>query len=383
VPCTYNAPQTWSHVGKIVSRVLFGHDDTAFFGSLLVALTGRAVALHGRNAGRMYQPEAYAVALVFMIGSMLCWGSWANTMKLTPGYPFQLFYWDYIIGIIVASLFWGHTLGSMNGGPSSFMNNIHSADTRHVLFAIAGGAVFNVANLLLVAAIEIAGLAVAFPIGIGLALVVGAMLNYAISPQGNPLLLFGGVLLVVLAIIVDAMAYRRRETTQQKLSARGIQISLACGVLMGVFYPLVAKAISGENALGPYSVALFFALGTALCAIPVNYFLMRHPLTGTAPVSMSGYGQARPSFHVWGIFGGFIWCTGAVLNFVASHAAIIGPAISYSIGQGATMVSAVWGVFVWREFASAPAAARRLIPLMFAFFIAGLVAVALAPVFPR
>jgi len=141
----------------------------------------------------MYQPEAYAAALVFMIGSMLCWGSWANTMKLTPGYPFQLFYWDYVIGIILASIFWGHTLGSLNGGPTAFLNNIHSADTRHVLFALAGGAVFNVANLLLVAAIEIAGLAVAFPIGIGLALVVGALLNYAISPQGNPLLLFGGV----------------------------------------------------------------------------------------------------------------------------------------------------------------------------------------------
>jgi glucose uptake protein len=331
----------------------------------------------------MYQPEAYAVALLFMVGSMLCWGSWANTMKLTPGFPFQLFYWDYVIGIIVASLFWGFTLGSTGDSPLSFVNNIHSADTRHILFAIAGGAVFNVANLLLVAAIDIAGLAVAFPIGIGLALVVGAMLNYVISPQGNPLLLFGGVLLVVLAIIVDAMAYRRRETTQQKLSARGIQISLACGVLMGVFYPLVAKAISGENALGPYSVALFFAIGTAICAIPVNYFLMRHPITGAAPVKMSGYRQARGSFHMWGILGGFIWCTGAVLNFVASHAAIIGPAISYSIGQGATMVSAVWGVFVWHEFASAPAAARRLIPLMFAFFIVGLVAVALAPVFPR
>ena len=203
------------------------------------------------------------------------------------------------------------------------------------------------------------GLAVAFPIGIGLALVVGALLNYAISPQGNPLLLFGGILLVVLAIIIDAMAYRRRETTQQKLSARGIQISLACGVLMGTFYPLVAKGISGEGALGPYSVALFFAIGVALCAIPVNYFLMRHPLTGTAPVSMSGYGKVRGSFHLWGILGGFIWCTGAVLNFVASHAAIIGPAISYTIGQGATMVSAVWGVFVWREFASAPAPARQ------------------------
>jgi len=331
----------------------------------------------------MYQPEAYAVALLFMIGSMLCWGSWANTMKLTPGWPFQLFYWDYVIGIIVASLFWGLTLGSLGGGPLSFMNNISNADRRHILFAIAGGAVFNVANLLLVAAIELAGLAVAFPIGIGLALVVGALLNYFISPQGNPLLLFGGVVLVVLAIIVDATAYRRRETTQQKLSARGIQISLACGVLIGTFYPLVAKAITGPSSLGPYSVALFFAIGVALCAVPVNYFLMRRPLTMTAPVNMSGYTGARGIWHVWAIVGGFIWCTGAVLNFVASHAAIIGPAISYTIGQGATMVSAVWGVFVWREFAGAPAGARKLIPLMFVFFLAGLGAVALAPVFHR
>src|SRR5579863_778185 len=190
----------------------------------------------------MYQPEAYAAALIFMIGSMLCWGSWANTMKLTPGYPFQLFYWDYVIGIIVASLFWGHTLGSMGGGPSSFMNNIHSADTRHVLFAIAGGAVFNLANLLLVAAIEIAGLAVAFPIGIGLALVVGVLLNYAISPKGYPLLLFGGMALVILAIVLDALAYFRREDQRRSISARGVWISIGCGLLMGTFYPLVSKA---------------------------------------------------------------------------------------------------------------------------------------------
>ena len=331
----------------------------------------------------MYQPEAYGIALFFMIGSMLCWGSWANTMKLTPGWAFQLFYWDYVIGIIVATLVWGFTLGSAGGGDLSFLNNIASADGTHIIFALLGGAVFNVANLLLVAAIDIAGLAVAFPIGIGLALVVGVLLNYFIAPQGSPLLLFGGVLLVVLAIVLDAMAYRRRETTRKALSARGIQISLACGVLMGVFYPLVAKAITGGHALGPYTVAFFFALGTAACAVPVNYFLMRKPLTGGEPVAMADYGKGRASWHVWGIVGGMIWCTGAVLNFVASHAHIIGPAVSYAIGQGATMISAIWGVFVWREFSNAPPNARKLIPLMFVFFIVGLSAVAVAPVFSR
>jgi glucose uptake protein len=331
----------------------------------------------------MYQPEAYGIALLFMIGSMLCWGSWANTMKLAPGWAFQLFYWDYIVGIIAASLLWGFTLGSVGGGDLSFVSNIARADATHIIFALLGGVVFNVANLLLVAAIDIAGLAVAFPIGIGLALVVGVLLNYFISPQGSPLLLFGGVLLVVLAIVVDALAYRRRETTRNTLSARGIQISVACGVLMGLFYPLVARAITGEHALGPYSVAFFFALGTAACAVPVNYFLMRKPLSGGQPVSMADYREGRAAWHLWGILGGMIWCTGAVLNLAASHAHIIGPAVSYAIGQGATMISAIWGVFVWKEFATAPPGARRLIPLMFAFFLVGLGAVAVAPVFAR
>jgi glucose uptake protein len=331
----------------------------------------------------MYQPEAYAIALIFMIGSMLCWGSWANTMKLTPGWPFQLFYWDYVAGIIIASLLWGLTLGSLGGGQLSFLSNILSADQNHILFALLGGAVFNIANLLLVAAIEIAGLAVAFPIGIGLALVVGVLLNHLISPRGNPLLLFGGVLLVALAIIVDAVAYRRRETTRKALGARGIQISLACGILMGSFYPLVTKAITGQNSLGPYAVAFFFALGVAICAVPANYFLMRKPVTGGAPVNMRDYAKSPALWHFWGILGGAVWCTGAVLNFVASHAKIIGPAISYAIGQGATMVSAIWGVFVWKEFANAPPNARKLIPLMFFFFLIGLAAVALAPVISR
>src|SRR5260370_587934 len=161
----------------------------------------------------MYQPEAYGIALLFMIGSMLCWGSWANTMKLTPGWAFQLFYWDYIIGIIAASLLWGLTLGSVGGGDLSFISNIAQADATHIIFAVLGGMVFNVANLLLVTAIDIAGLAVAFPIGIVLALVVGVLLNYFISPQGSPLFLFGGVLLPLIAIVTAPLAYRIRYTT--------------------------------------------------------------------------------------------------------------------------------------------------------------------------
>src|SRR5664279_5610043 len=204
----------------------------------------------------MYQPEAYVAALLFMLTSMICWGSWANTMKLTPGYAFQLYYWDYVIGIVLGSLVWGFTLGNWGGGDLSFLSNISQADSRHMLFAIAGGAVFNVANLLLVAAIDIAGLAVAFPVGIGLALVVGAVSNYLIAPKGNPLLLFGGIALVGTAIVLYAVAYRMREETRAAMSRRGIVISLVAGVLMGCFYPFVSAAMTGQRPVGPYAAVL-------------------------------------------------------------------------------------------------------------------------------
>ena len=328
----------------------------------------------------MFQPETYAVALSFMVITMLCWGSWANTMKLCPSYRFQLFYWDYVLGLIAGALLWGFTLGSMGTSGRSFLQDVQHADGSHILFAVIGGVVFNVANLLLVAAIEIAGLAVAFPIGIGLALVVGAISSYILSPNGNPILLFSGIALVVAAIAFDAIAYRLRETEHRSLSTRGVVISLIAGLLMGSFYPFVSRSMIGVDAPGPYAVTLFFALGVALCAIPFNYLLMRRPLDGNVPATMSAYWTARGAWHVWGILGGVIWCTGAVLNFIASRAHVVGPAVSYSIGQGATMISAAWGVFVWREFAAAPRRSRLFLIWMFVFFLCGLSAIALAPV---
>lgn len=329
----------------------------------------------------MFQPQTYAVALSFMLLSMLCWGSWANTVKLCPGYRFQLFYWDYVAGLLLGTLLWGLTLGSFGATSRPFVADALHADSTHRLLAFTGGVIFNVANLLLVAAIDIAGLAVAFPIGIGLALVIGAASNYAISPGGNPWMLFGGIVLVLAAIAFDAAAYRLREAQQHILSKRGVALSLASGVLMGTFYPFVAKSMEGPGAPGPYAAALFFAAGVLACAIPVNTLLMRKPLDGRESVSAAGFARAPARWHVWGVVGGLVWCTGAVLNFVASRAHVVGPAVSYSIGQGATMISACWGIFVWHEFAAAPRRSRRLLVWMFLFFLLGLAAIALAPLF--
>ena len=338
----------------------------------------------------MLVPHTYVAALLVMLASMLCWGSWANTLKLCPGYRFQLFYWDYALGVVLAAMLFGVTVGSHGADGTPFLADVVQMTPSAMWLAVAGGVVFNIANLLLVAAIDVAGLAVAFPVGIGLALVVGSVWSYLVNPKANAFLLFGGVALVTVAIVFDAAAYRRREMSvrgkpkSEQSSTRGLVLSLVAGVLMGSFYPLVAEAMTGSElhaAPGPYAIALLFSVGVLVSTFPANLLLMFKPLDGKPPVSISGYWEAPFSWHAAGLIGGAVWCCGAVANFAGSGAHQVGPAVSYAIGQGATMISACWGVFVWHEFAQSPRAAKRLLTLMFIFFIVGLSAVALAPLY--
>ncbi len=327
----------------------------------------------------MYVPELYGVALLMMIWTMLCWGSWPNTYKLCKNWRFELLYWDYVWGILLVAMVLGLTLGRTDPtSPDSFFQNLAAADRAHLTYAFLGGIVYNIANLLIVGAIAIAGMAVAFPVGIGLALVIGSVLNYIITPKGNPLLLFGGIALVCTAIVLDAIAYRRISPDVQ-VSRKGILLSLVGGVGMGLFYPLVAKALQGDGHLGPYTVAFVFTLGVLACNFPANYLFMRRPVAGPA-VGMGDYFRGSRTVHFWGLLGGLIWGSGTIFNFVASAAQMVGPATSYALGQGATMVGAIWGVFVWKEFRGAGPDVKRFLALMFVFFILGLTCVALAPV---
>ncbi len=311
------------------------------------------------------------------------------------------------MGLALGAVAWGLTAGSLGDSGAPFWTAVMNTPGNAIAYAICGGIIFNIANLLLVAAIDVAGLAVAFPVGIGLALIVGTISSYFVHPAANPLLLFGGVALVTIAIILDAAAYRKRESSAKATTTRGIVLSLVAGLLMGSFYPLVAHAMAGgeyhlqvwvhgpQVAVGvifpgamalshpsPYAVALFFSIGVVLSTIPANWLLMKKPLDGKPSVDGADYGRAPLRWHIAGILGGFIWCCGAVSNFVASQAHVsIGPAVSYSIGQGATMISACWGVFVWREFAGAPRSAKLLLFFMFLFFLLGLGSIALAPLY--
>lgn len=323
----------------------------------------------------MFAPQTFATALLMMITSTVCWGSWANTFKGTRNYRFELFYWDYAAGIFVISLLLALTLGSTQQDATNFLANVHSADLSNFGFALAGGAIFNMANLLLVAGIDMAGLAVAFPVSIGIALVVGVVLSYALQPKGNPALLAVGVLCAVAAVIMDGKAYASLGSQGRTVSKKSIVVCVVSGVLMGSFAPFVTRALTAGHALGPYSIAVFFTLGAFLCCFIVNIYFMKKPLVGQ-PVEFPAFFTATLRNHFLGLLGGFIWGLGTVFNFVA--ASFTGVAISYAIGQAAPMVAALWGVFVWKEFAGSGRKAKFYLSLMFLFYALALVLVSLA-----
>ena len=330
----------------------------------------------------MFVLQSYSWAVVFCVITMFCWGSWANTQKLAKkGWRFELFYWDYTIGVLLLTMILGLTLGSNGAVGRPFLADLVQASHACVYSALWGGAIFNLANILLVAAIDIAGMSVAFPVGIGLALVLGVVVNYREHPGGNAALLFGGVLLVVLAIVLDAIAYRKIPGTAASLSTKGLVLSVACGITMGFFYRFVAAAMYPDftqpeaGKLGPYAAVFVFAVGIFLSNFILNIFIMKRPFVG-APVTFADYFKGSLSTHLTGILGGIIWGVGMSFNIIAAGRATF--AISYGLGQGATMVAALWGVFIWKEFRTAPAGTSRLIAAMFGCFVVGLALIILA-----
>ncbi|HZM68849.1 MAG TPA: GRP family sugar transporter [Candidatus Cryosericum sp.] len=322
----------------------------------------------------VFLPADYFVALLLMIASTLCWGSWPNAYKLTRGYRFELFYWDYVIGIVLTSLGLALTLGS-TGGPDGFAANVAAADRGNIACALAAGAIWNAANLLLVAGIEMAGMAVAFPLAIGVALVEGVVLSYLLQPKGNPVLLALGLVLATLAIICDGRAYASLPVGGRAVGRKGYTVCLASGALMGLFAPFVTRALTTGHPLTPYSIAVFYTLGALLCCFVVNIHFMRHPLVGT-PIGFRAWIEAPARDHLLGVAGGVIWGFGTVFNFVA--AGFVGVAIAYAIGQAAPMVAAFWGVVAWNEFRGAGSRAWWSLGLMFGFYVLALAALTAA-----
>lgn len=325
----------------------------------------------------MFILQSYTLAIVFCVVTMLCWGSWGNTQKLASRtWRYEFFYWDYVIGVLLFSILSAFTLGSFGSEGRSFLPDLMQADWNNIGSAFLGGIIFNASNILLSAAIAICGMSVAFPVGVGLALVLGVLINYFGAVKGEPSYIFAGVALITVAIILNGLAYKKALVGSKKVSGKGIFISVAAGVIMAFFYRFVAASMDLDNfaspaagKLTPYTAVFIFALGVFASNFLFNTIAMKKPVEG-APVSISGYFKGNIRTHLVGVLGGVIWCVGQSFSMIASEKA--GAAISYGLGQGATLVSALWGILVWHEFRGAPKSSDYLNLGMFIFFVIGL-----------
>ncbi len=327
----------------------------------------------------MFVVNSYFLAVIFCFITMMCWGSWGNTQKMAAkSWRYELFYWDYVIGMLVFALLIAFTMGSIGDQGRSFVADLSQADMNNISSVILGGIIFNASNILLSASTSIAGMSVAFPLGVGLSLVLGTIINYIGAPKGDPIILFIGVALIVVAIICNGIASGKVQKSEvdKKSSRKGIILAILAGVLMSFFYRFVAAAMDLDNfaapAAGkvtPYTAIVIFSVGVFLSNFIFNTLVMRYPFVGER-VYMKEYFKGDMKTHLVGMLGGAIWCLGTAFSYIASGKA--GAAISYALGQGAPLIAAIWGVFVWKEFKGGNKATTALLSVMFFLFIAGL-----------
>ncbi len=331
----------------------------------------------------------YILAIICCVVCCICWGSWANTQKMVAAkkWSFELFYWDLTIGLFLTALLGAVTLGSLGNEGQTFFQDMAHLDSTSVFYAVLGGIVWNFGNIFLTAAIAVAGMSVGFPIGGGLAWIGGIIFNYFLiiiageTYQGNQLMLWFGVALIVVAILICGQAYNKLSSSKHSTPRAGIILAVIAGIAIMFFYGFVVKSIApqyisgGTGTLTPYTAVFFFAVGIIISTPIFNSFAMKHPVSGSK-VTMKDYFGGSLRTHMVGVFGGFIWMGGMVISFMGAGAA--NPAIAYALSNAAPVVAMIWGVFIWKEFKGAPKGTDMLIAAMFALFVAGLISITLS-----
>jgi glucose uptake protein len=347
----------------------------------------------------MILPQTHAAVLFLMILSLFCWGSWANTYKLAGKWRYELYYFDFAAGVALAAFLYAFTVGNLGYDGFSFLDDLMHAGKRQWLYGLMAGVIFNLANMILMSAISVAGMAVAFPVGIGVATIVGTVLAYAANSTGTAALLSAGCVLLAAGVAAAALAYRfhallrhealaragKAASTRRPSSIKGIVLALVSGLLMSLFVPLVDSARQSEIGLGPYAVAVVFAIGVFVSTFVFNVFLMNLPVEGE-PLEVLDVLKSTPKQHLLGMGGGALWCTGMVSSLAAAAApanAHVGTVAGYFLAQGFALIAALWGVLLWKEFKGSDLRVKTLVVFMFLLFVCGLLVLSQASLHVR
>jgi glucose uptake protein len=318
----------------------------------------------------MLLPAAFPVAFTMLVVGMICWGSWTNAYKLAHDWRLEFFHLDYSLGLFLIVILASATVGTYFS-PPSFGENLLRADHSSWLWAAGGGVLVNVGNLMLMVGISRVGMAVAFPISVGLSLVFGTFLTYQITPKGDPLLLALSVGLIFCGVLTNSFAYRYRATdklTTHRLKS-GLGICIASGILFTCSGPMLARAMSSPSPLAPYGACVLYSLGSLIVSGPLLLHFLHHPIEGM-PISLADYFTSSFRNHAAGLLGGVVW--GAGMLFTVLPAGMVGMPIALTIGQADSLVAALWGIFVWHEFQNSPPRARILLTVMFILYLGGL-----------
>ncbi len=340
----------------------------------------------------MILPGSYNLVLLVLFLGMLAWGTWANTLKAAgEKWRFELYCFDFGIGVVIAAVLIALTFGNLGFDGFSFADDLRLAGKRQDVLALGAGIIFNLGNMLLLGSLSLMGMAVAFPAGMGIALVVGVLWSYALNPGGNGVLMFTGAAIVVGAVVTSVLAYRNYAAEQLRLAAaaaapttkkikretvssKGVALAAAGGMFLGSFAPLVQMARAGENGLGPYSAGFIFAVGILFSTFVFNLFFMNLPVKGE-PIDLAEYFRAPMKRHGLGVLGGILWYFGAIASLLASRvegAARVQPSIGYALAQAGIIIAAICGLFVWHEFDGADPKVKTYLGLMLILLVIGI-----------
>jgi glucose uptake protein len=351
----------------------------------------------------MILPASTLATLLLLVVAFFCWGSWANTQKSLPKWRFELFYYDFALGIGICALIATYTLGSLNTQELTVSDNMMLAGYRRMAYGVAAGVVVNLANVLLVAAISQSGMAVTFPLSFGIGLIVMSLTSFfGNSAPNNAPLLFSGLVLIFLAVLTNIFAYRShldalatasksgpmldprtRLPVRPPSANKGIILAIVSGLVGGFFFPLIDSGRFGDNGVGPYGMGGLIGLGAFASTLLYVPFFLNFPVRGE-PVQARNYFKGTRKQHLWGMLGGAVWITGTIAALVAAAvpaAVQVPPAVGAALLYGAPILAALWGILRWHEFKDAPSSVNMLLLGMFVLFAAGVGLISIAPAY--